>query len=91
MRPLSRRLSPRTLGPRSYGLGIARITSLMGKAESPCGAAWGHIGFSPGYTTIALGSKDGKRQVVIMANGIFPETEETWQSLGRLVWASYCS
>jgi D-alanyl-D-alanine carboxypeptidase len=73
-----------------YGLGIAEITSLMGKAESPCGAAWGHIGFSPGYTTIALASKDGHRQVVIMANGIF-ETEQTWEALGRLTWASYCS
>jgi D-alanyl-D-alanine carboxypeptidase len=73
-----------------YGLGIEEITSLMGKAESPCGPAWGHIGFSPGYTAIALASEGGGRQVVIMANGLV-ETEETWQALGRLTWASYCS
>jgi D-alanyl-D-alanine carboxypeptidase len=73
-----------------YGLGIEEITSLMGKADSPCGRAWGHIGFSAGYTAIALASEGGEREVVIMANGLV-ETEETWQALGRLTWASYCS
>ncbi len=73
-----------------YGLGIEKITSLMGKSESPCGRAWGHIGFSAGYTAIALASEGGDRQVVIMANGLV-ETEKTWQALGRLTWASYCS
>jgi D-alanyl-D-alanine carboxypeptidase len=73
-----------------YGLGIAEITSLMGKSESSCGPAWGHIGFSPGYTTIALASEDGDRHVVIMANTVV-ESDETWEALGRLAWASYCS
>lgn len=72
-----------------YGLGIAEITSLMGKAESSCGPAWGHIGFTAGYTTIALASEGGDRQVVIMANSLVL-TEETWEALGRLTWASYC-
>jgi D-alanyl-D-alanine carboxypeptidase len=72
-----------------YGLGIAEITSLMGQAESPCGPAWGHLGFSAGYTAIALASEGGDRQVVILTNGLV-ETEETWQALGRLAWASYC-
>lgn len=73
-----------------YGLGIAEITSLMGEAESPCGPAWGHLGFAAGYTAIALASEGGDRQVVILTNGLV-ETEETWQALGRLAWASYCS
>ena len=73
-----------------YGLGIGEITSLMGKSESSCGPAWGHLGFSAGYTTIALASEDGDRHVVIMINIDF-ESDETWQALGRLAWAAYCS
>jgi D-alanyl-D-alanine carboxypeptidase len=74
----------------AYGLGIEQVTCLMGKSESPCGGAWGHLGFSPGYTTIALASEDGARQVVVMANGL--ETSgDLWEPLGALVWAAYCS
>ena len=73
----------------AYGLGIAEISSLMRKADSPCGAAWGHIGFSTGYTTIALASRDGARRVVLMANG-FVFSDEGWQALGRVVWPAYC-
>jgi len=72
-----------------YGLGIEVMTSLMGKAPSPCGAAWGHLGFGFGYTTIALASEDGKRQVVVMTNSIVTN-DEPWQPLGRLVWSAYC-
>ncbi len=73
-----------------YGLGICRMTTLMRKSASSCGPAWGHLGFSPGYTAIALASEDGDRQVVIMLNIDF-ESDETWEALGRLAWASYCS
>ena len=52
-----------------YGLGIGEITALMGRERSPCGPAWGHIGFSVGYTAFGLSSEDGERQVVICANG----------------------
>jgi D-alanyl-D-alanine carboxypeptidase len=45
----------------AYGLGIGRITSLMRKVASPCGPAWGHLGFSAGYITVALASEDGAR------------------------------
>ena len=40
-----------------YGLGIEEVSSLMGLADSPCGSAWGHLGFAIGYTTIALSSE----------------------------------
>ena len=72
-----------------YGLGIEEVTSLMGQGESPCGPAWGHLGFAPGYTTIALASEDGDRQVVILANTVFM-TEEPWTTLADLTWACFC-
>jgi D-alanyl-D-alanine carboxypeptidase len=73
----------------AYGLGIEVMTSLMGMSPSPCGPAWGHLGFGLGYTTIALASEDGERQVVVLTNGIVV-SDEPWQPLGRLVWAGYC-
>jgi D-alanyl-D-alanine carboxypeptidase len=72
-----------------YGLGIEGVSSLMGRAPSPCGSAWGHLGFAMGHTTIALSSESGDRQVVICANSLVMD-DETWQALGRLVWACYC-
>jgi D-alanyl-D-alanine carboxypeptidase len=76
-----------------YGLGIGEITSLMGRQPSPCDAAWGHLGFSVGYTAIALSSRDGERQVVICANGS-PSTaaaeEAFFDAAGRLAWGLYC-
>ena len=76
-----------------YGLGIGEITSLMGRQRSPCGTAWGHLGFSVGYTAIALSSRDGERQVVIGANGS-PSNDATeeafFDAAGRLAWELYC-
>ena len=72
-----------------YGLGIEEISSLMGQSPSPCGPAWGHLGFAMGHTTIALASESGDRQVVVCVNALVME-DETWQALGRLVWAGYC-
>jgi D-alanyl-D-alanine carboxypeptidase len=76
-----------------YGLGIGEITALMGRQRSPCGPAWGHIGFSVGYTAMALSSEDGKRQVVICANGSAGSQEAEdgfWDTAGRLAWHLYC-
>ena len=72
-----------------YGLGIEEVTSI-GEARSPCGAVWGHFGFALGHSTIALGSKDGGRQVVVMFN-THPMTMELWSAVGRLTWACYCT
>jgi D-alanyl-D-alanine carboxypeptidase len=71
-----------------YGLGIGQVTSLMGKAASPCGAAWGHLGFG-GHTTVALASERGDRQVVVMVNG-HAMSDESWEALGELIWGCYC-
>jgi D-alanyl-D-alanine carboxypeptidase len=77
-----------------YGLGIGEITALMGRERSPCGPAWGHLGFSLGYIAAALSSEDGERQVVICANGN-PATEASsdafWDAAGRLGWGLYCA
>ena len=77
-----------------YGLGIGEVTALMRRKQSNCGAAWGHLGFSPGYIAIALSSEDGKRQVVICANG-HPADEAAeeafFDAAGGLVWRFYCA
>ena len=72
-----------------YGLGIEEVSSLMGQAPSPCGPAWGHLGFAMGHTTIALSSESGDRQVVVCVNSLVM-SDETWEAIGRLVWAGYC-
>ena len=74
----------------AYGLGIERVTSLMGISPSPCGPAWGHFGFSAGYGTIVLASESGDRRVVVLTNGDIVTTEDHWDALGRVVWAAYC-
>jgi D-alanyl-D-alanine carboxypeptidase len=74
----------------AYGLGIERVTSLMGISPSPCGPAWGHLGFTAGYGTIALASESGDRRVVVLTNGDIVTTDDHWEALGRLVWPAYC-
>jgi len=77
-----------------YGLGIGEISALMGRKRSPCGVAWGHLGFSLGYVAIALSSENGERQVVICVNGQ-PATEAAEESFfdaaGDLAWHLYCA
>ena len=77
-----------------YGLGIGEITAIWRRERSPCGPAWGHFGFSLGYTAIALSSEDGERQVVLCANGAFGSEEselEFFDAAGRLMWSLYCT
>jgi D-alanyl-D-alanine carboxypeptidase len=71
-----------------YGLGIEEITSI-GAESSPCGQAWGHLGFTLGHTTIALSSVSGDRQGVVLFT-THPLTQETWDTMARLAWACYC-
>jgi D-alanyl-D-alanine carboxypeptidase len=76
-----------------YGLGIGEINAIWRRERSPCGPAWGHLGFSLGYMAIALSSEDAERQVVLLANYGFT-TEETehafFDAAGRLMWRLYC-
>jgi D-alanyl-D-alanine carboxypeptidase len=71
-----------------YGLGIEEITSIAAET-SPCGTAWGHLGFTLGHTTIALSSESGDRQGVALFT-THPLTQETWDAMARLAWACYC-
>lgn len=76
-----------------YGLGIGEISALMGRRRSPCGPAWGHLGFSLGYTVAALSSDDGERQVVLCANGSAAtqaSSDAFWDAAGVLAWGLYC-
>ena len=74
---------------RATATGWASSRSRRGLETSTCGPAWGHFGFSLGYSTIALASENGDRQVVVMFN-THPMSEEIWRVLGRLTWACYC-
>jgi len=76
-----------------YGLGIGEISAVWRRERSPCGPAWGHLGFSIGYLALALSSEDGERQVVICANGECDSeaVEEAFiDAVGRLAWELYC-
>jgi CubicO group peptidase (beta-lactamase class C family) len=77
-----------------YGLGIGEIGAVMGRERSRCGPAWGHVGFSAGYTAIAVASEDGVRQVVVLANGQVASEDAwnaSWDAIGRLIWDAYCT
>ena len=73
---------------QGYGLGIERVESLMG-AQSPCGAAWGHVGLGRATTTIAFTTPDAARQVVVTAGAMLTD-EAAWALLGRASWAVLC-
>ena len=76
-----------------YGLGIGEIGDVLGRERSRCGPAWGHVGFSAGYMTVALASEDGSRRVVFMTNGNVAAEDEwnaVWDAAGRLIWDAYC-
>lgn len=76
-----------------YGLGIGEISAIWRRERSPCGPAWGHIGFALGYTAIALSSEGGERQVVLCANGAFGSEDSElafFDAAGRLMWQLYC-
>jgi D-alanyl-D-alanine carboxypeptidase len=77
-----------------YGLGIGEMSAVMRRERSHCGPVWGHIGFSAGYTAIAVASEDGSRQVVVMANGQATSEDvwdASWDAIGRLIWDLYCT
>lgn len=71
-----------------YGLGIEEIETIAAE-PSPCGTAWGHLGFTLGHTTIALSSESGDRQAVVFFT-THPLDQETWDAMARIAWACYC-
>jgi D-alanyl-D-alanine carboxypeptidase len=79
----------------SYGLGLQKM-------RMQCGAVWGHQGGMPGYSTEALNSKDGRRQVVLSVNATevltpslknfrsFNTPQPAVPALERLIETAYC-
>jgi D-alanyl-D-alanine carboxypeptidase len=73
---------------QGYGLGIEQIESLMGFDVSPCGNAWGHIGFGH-VTTVALTTPDATRQVVFVGNAMLT-SDAAWSALNGAAWSVLC-
>jgi D-alanyl-D-alanine carboxypeptidase len=92
-----RLLPPRLLGamtatvPRApglaYGLGLFRI-------PTPCGEAYGHDGSVPGYASLALTGRHGRRQAVILVNSNTPSETvgppAAQAAYNRLVATAFC-
>jgi D-alanyl-D-alanine carboxypeptidase len=66
-----------------YGLGLAKV-------GTPCGPAWGHGGGIPGYGTMALSSKDGSRQIVVLVTRDESLPKQAGQALERVLATAYC-
>lgn len=71
-----------------YGLGIEEVSSLLGVSASPHGRLWGHLGFGLGHTVVALATRDGRRQGVVMVNQGFV-SEHVWREVADLAWALF--
>ena len=71
-----------------YGAGIAVMTSILGLSQSPCGAAWGHLGLGLNMSTAALATPDGKRRLVVCTSGALDESG--WRMLADLSWPILC-
>jgi D-alanyl-D-alanine carboxypeptidase len=65
-----------------YGLGLL-------VRHTPCGDAWGHTGNLNGVLTIALATRDGRRQVVLVANE-YPLTAAADTALRRATITAFC-
>jgi hypothetical protein len=61
-----------TIVPGSHGEGMG-----LYRLGSPCGRwFYGHTGGTPGYVTFAAGSRDARRLVVFVVNGVNPYAME---------------
>jgi D-alanyl-D-alanine carboxypeptidase len=65
-----------------YGLGLAVY-------PTPCGRAWGHTGNLNGVLTIAWNTRDGRRQVVLVANE-YPLSTAADTALHRAAVTAFC-
>jgi D-alanyl-D-alanine carboxypeptidase len=80
----------RTMTTPALGAGVGYGAGLE-KLQSPCGPAWGHSGATPGFTSHAYSSVDGKRQIVVLYNldhEALPS--RTLRADRRLMISAYC-
>jgi D-alanyl-D-alanine carboxypeptidase len=76
---------PINSGVNSYGLGLIHVVTT-------CGAAWGHNGIVPGYSSWAISSPDGKRQAVVLASSrAFPNAADYEAAINALAQTAFCS
>jgi D-alanyl-D-alanine carboxypeptidase len=67
-----------------YGLGLWA-------PRLPCGVAWGNAGGIPGYRAVALNSKNGTRQVVVLSNlGEDSQSKQAATALEHVLATAYC-
>jgi D-alanyl-D-alanine carboxypeptidase len=71
-----------------YGAGIAVMSSIVRLADSPCGPAWGHLGFGVNESAAALGAPDGSRCLAVCTRGALDESG--WRVLAESVWPIFC-
>ncbi|MFJ8038933.1 serine hydrolase domain-containing protein [Kitasatospora sp. NPDC096147] len=70
----------------SYGLGVLRID--LGPS---CEPAWGHDGGLPGWSTLLLGSRDGKRQFALSHNPfVGTDDSASGPAIGSLIVKTLC-
>jgi D-alanyl-D-alanine carboxypeptidase len=66
-----------------YGLGLM-------VSDLPCGPAFGHDGDVFGFSTVALGSEDATRQVVLFVN-VSPAPRAVLEAARRVAATAYCA
>ncbi len=77
---------PTTLEGLRYGLGVFRIDLGPG-----CEAAWGHDGSLPGWSTLLLGSRDGRRQFALSHNPFLgKDTSASADAIDSLIAKTLC-
>ncbi|MFJ3791329.1 serine hydrolase domain-containing protein [Kitasatospora sp. NPDC090091] len=85
MAALTDTVATTTEGAR-YGLGVLRIDLGPG-----CEAAWGHDGGLPGWSTLLLGSRDGRRQFALSHNPyVGKDGSAGGAAIGSLVAKTLC-
>ncbi|MFE7190448.1 serine hydrolase domain-containing protein [Kitasatospora sp. NPDC057541] len=77
---------PTTIGGGRYGLGVLRLDLGPG-----CEPAWGHDGSLAGWSTLLLGSRDGRRQFALSHNPFLGrDTSASNEAIGSLVAKTLC-
>jgi D-alanyl-D-alanine carboxypeptidase len=71
-----------------YGPGIAVMSSIVRLADSPCGSAWGHLGFGLNESAAALAAPDGSRCLAVCTHGALDENG--WRVLAEGAWPIFC-
>ncbi|MFF2660767.1 serine hydrolase domain-containing protein [Kitasatospora sp. NPDC058032] len=77
---------PTTIEGGRYGLGVLQVDLGPG-----CEPAWGHDGSLPGWSTLLLGSRDGRRQFALSHNPyVGKDDSASGQPIGSLIAKTLC-